>query len=102
MTSYEIKEAWANLLEVIFEDATPEEIAIFAARLTEIPKYSEKQKFAREFLRAEGTHVRVFDPPQGGGSGGFHWEEHSEEPVSLLELPKGLIQKGSDSWKITI
>ncbi len=103
MTSHELEEAWINLLEVIFEDSTPEEIAIFAARLKEIPKYSREQKFARHFLREKGTHVRVFDPaPFPGGCTGFHWEEHTEEPVPLLELPKGLIQKGSNSWKITI
>jgi hypothetical protein len=29
-------------------------------------------------------------------------EETQEEAVSLLELPEGLIEKGSKLWKITI
>jgi hypothetical protein len=36
------------------------------------------------------------------GYAGSHWEEHTEEPVTLLELPQGLIEKGSKSWKIKI
>lgn len=102
MTSHELQENWANLLEVIYEDSTPEEIELFALRLKEIPKYTQKQKFAREFLRTDSTHIRVFDPAPPYGCSGFHWAEHTEEPVPLLELPKGLIQKGSSSWKITI
>ena len=98
-----MKENWERLLEVIFEDSTLEEILIFALRLDEIPHYTRKEEYAREFIREGATHIRRF---QGGGSAygcsGFYWEEHTEEPVKLIELPKGLIEKGSKSWKIKI
>ena len=95
-----IKENWERLLEVIFEDSTLEEILSFALRLDEIPHYTRKEEFARDFLRQEGTHIRKYEYHAGGMS--KHWEEHTEEPVTLLELPEGLIQKGSKSWKIKI
>jgi len=97
-----MKENWARLLEVIFEDSTLEEIFAFALRLDEIPRYTQKEEYAREFIREGATHRRVPDPYIPYGSHGFHWEEHTEEPVPLLELPQDLIQKGSKSWKIKI
>ena len=97
-----MKEKWAGLLEVIFEDSTLEEILVFALRLDEIPRYTRQEEYAREFIREGATHRRVSDPYIPYGSHGFHWVEHSEEPVTLLELPSGLIQKGSKSWKIKI
>lgn len=95
-----MKENWERLLEVILEDSTLEEILAFALRLREIPQYTKKEEFARDFLRNEGTHRRVHHSYFGGAD--FFWVEHKEEPVTLLELPQGLIQKGSKSWKIKI
>ena len=95
-----MKENWGTLLEVIFEDSTLEEILAFALRLKEIPHYTSEEEFARDFLRQEGTHIRRFYS-EHGCSGGY-WEEHKEEPVKLIELPQGLIEKGSKSWKIKI
>ena len=97
-----LTENWAHLLEVILEDSTLEEILAFALRLAEIPRYTQEEEYAREFIREGATHRRVSDPFILYGSRGFHWVEHSEEPVTLLELPSGLIQKGSKSWKIKI
>ena len=102
MTFYELQENWAKLLEVIIEDSTPEEIELFALRLKEIPKYTQAQEYARNWVRNGYTQRRVPDENLPRGYSGFHWEEHTEEPVPLLELPKGLIQKGSNLWKITI
>jgi hypothetical protein len=97
-----MKENWERLLEVIFEDSTLEEILTFALRLDEIPHYTRKEEFAREFIREGSTHIRVPDENLPRGYAGSHWEEHTEEPVTLLELPQGLIEKGSKSWKIKI
>ena len=102
MTFYELQENWAKLLEVIIEDSTPEEIELFALRLKEIPKYTQAQEYARNWVRNGYTQRRVPDENLPRGYAGFHWEEHTEKPVPLLELPKGLIQKGSNLWKITI
>ena len=96
-----MKENWVRLLEVIFEDSTLEEILAFALRLDEIPHYTRSEEFAREFIREEATHKRVFESVRYG-SAGFRWVEHKEEPVTLLDLPQGLIEKGSKSWKIKI
>ena len=97
-----MKENWGRLLEVIFEDSTLEEILVFALRLDEIPHYTREEEYAREFIREGATHRRVSDPYIPYGSRGFHWVEHTEEPVKLIELPQGLIEKGSKSWKIKI
>ena len=61
MTSYELQENWANLLEVIFEDSTPEEIELFALRLKEIPKYTRAQEYARNWVRNGYTQRKVPD-----------------------------------------
>ena len=98
----EMERNWQHLLEVILENSSVEEILNFALRLKEIPHYSLQEQRARDFIRTGATHRRVFDSGGRYGCSGFHWEEHSEDPVPLLELPKGLIQKGSNSWKITI
>lgn len=99
-----IKENWERLLEVIFEDSTLEEILAFALRLDEIPHYTREEEFAREFIREGATHLKRFN--EGGsksfGCSGFYWEKHTEEPVKLIELSQGLIEKGSKSWKIKI
>ena len=97
----QMKENWERLLEVIFEDSTLEEILTFALRLDEIPHYTREEEFARSFLRNGSTHKRVPDDLPRGHAG-WHWEEHKEEPVQLLELPQKLIKKGSKSWKIEI
>ena len=97
-----MKENWERLLEVIFGDSTLEEILAFALRLDEIPRYTRQEEYAREFIREGATHRRVSDPFILYGSRGFHWVEHTEEPVKLIELPQGLIEKGSKSWKIKI
>lgn len=97
-----MKENWERLLEVIFEDSTLEEILTFALRLDEIPHYTRKEEFAREFIRKGATLKRVFDSGGLYESKGFYLVEHEEKPVTLLELPQGLIQKGSKSWKIKI
>jgi len=96
---HQMQENWERLLEVIFEDSTLEEILAFALRLDEIPHYTREEEFARDFIRQSGTHLRLF-----GDVGGphFYWEKHTEEPVKLIELPQGLIEKGSKSWKIKI
>jgi len=95
-----MKENWERLLEVIFEDSSLEEILTFALRLDEIPRYTREEEFAREFIREGGTHLRRVRNVYG--CSGFYWEEHTEKPVTLLELPQGLIEKGSNSWKIKI
>ena len=99
-----MRENWGRLLEVILQDSPLEEILTFALRLDEIPHYTRKEEFAREFIRKGATHIRRVE--EGGsksyGCSGFYWEEHTEEPVTLLELPEGLILKGSKSWKIEI
>ena len=97
-----MKENWGRLLEVIFEDSTLEQILAFALRLDEIPQYTRKEEFAREFIREGATHKRVFHSGGLYGNSGFSWAEHKEEPVTPLELPIGLIVKGSKSWKIKI
>ncbi len=100
---HQMKENWARLLEVIFEDSTLEEILAFALRLDEIPHYTRQEESAREFIREGATHKRRTEMVGGVyGCIGSYWEEHTEEPVTLLELPHGLIQKGSKSWKIKI
>jgi hypothetical protein len=97
----EMRANWLNLLEVILEDSSVEEILNFALRLAEIPAYTKKQESARDFIRTGSNLKREFIP-DGFGGGGSRWVEHKEEPVPLLELPQGLIKKGSKSWKITI
>lgn len=97
-----MRENWERLLEVIFEDATQEEILTFALRLDEIPRYTRAEEYARDWIRNGYMQRRVPDVNLPYGHAGSHWENHAEEPVSLLELPQGLIQKGSKSWKIKI
>jgi len=97
-----MKENWAHLLEVILEDSTLEEILAFSLRLDEIPRYTQEEERARNWIRNGYTSRYVSDRDLPRGHAGFHWEKHTEEPVSLLELPQGLIQKGSKSWKIEI
>ncbi len=97
---HKMKENWERLLEVIFEDSTPEEILSFALRLDQIPHYTRGEEFAREFIREGATHLRRFQTVDG--CSGSCWEKHTEEPVKLIELPQGLIEKGSKSWKIKI
>lgn len=97
-----MKENWERLLEVILEDSTLEEILAFALRLDEIPQYTRDEEYARMWVRNGFTQRKVPDTNLPWGHSGFHWEKHSEEPVPLLELPLGLIQKGSKSWKIKI
>lgn len=97
-----MKENWERLLEVILEDSTLEEILAFALRLDEIPHYTRREEYARNWIRNGYTRRKVPDTNLPRGYEGSHWEEHSEEPVPLLELPQGLIQKGSKSWKIKI
>lgn len=97
-----MKENWGRLLEVIFEDSTLEEILSFALRLDQIPHYTRKEEFAREFIREGATHLKRFQSGGVYGCSGFYWEKHAEEPVKLIELPQGLIEKGSKSWKIKI
>jgi hypothetical protein len=100
---HQMKENWERLLEVISEDSTLEEILAFALRLDEIPRYTREEEFARKFIREGSTHIRRFENVGGPyGCYGFYWEEHTEEPVTPLELPSGLIQKGSKSWTIKI
>jgi hypothetical protein len=97
-----MRKNWLNLLEVILEDSTLEEILAFALRLDQIPRYTENEEYARNWIRNGYTRRRVPIRDLPNGYGGFHWEEHKEEPVPLLEIPQGLIKKGSKSWKITI
>lgn len=97
-----MKENWERLLEVIFEDSTLEEILAFALRLDEIPRYTREEEYARNWIRNGYTRRKVPDENLPWGYAGSHWEEHTEEPVTPLELPKGLIEKGSKSWKIKI
>lgn len=97
-----MKENWERLLEVIFEDSTLEEILAFALRLDEIPRYTREEEYARNWIRNGYTKRKVYDTNLPWGYVGRHWEDHTEEPVTPLELPKGLIEKGSKSWKIKI
>jgi len=98
-----MKENWGRLLEVIFEDSALEEILSFALRLDQIPHYTREEESAREFIREGATHKRRFENVGGPyGCYGSYWEKHTEEPVKLIELPQGLIEKGSKSWKIKI
>jgi len=95
-----MKKNWGTLLEVILEDSTLEEIFAFALRLEEIPHYTSEEEYARAFIREGSTHTRRLQNEHGCVGG--YWEEHKEEPVKLIELPQGLIEKGSKSWKIKI
>jgi hypothetical protein len=97
-----LTENWAHLLEVILEDSSLEEILAFALRLEEIPRYTQEEERARNWNRCgyKYTKIRDMDYPRGYVS--FTWIEHTEPPVTPLELPQGLIQKGSKSWKIKI
>lgn len=97
---YFMKENWEHLLELIIADSTNEEILKFASRLEEIPKYTEAQIYAREFIRSGANQIRKFSFENHQRS--TFWEDHREEPVPLIEPPKNLIKKGSKSWIITI
>lgn len=97
-----MRENWEKLLEVIFEDSTLDEIFVFALRLDKIPHYTRKEEYARNWVRNGYTMRKVPDLNLPRGYAGSHWEEHTEKPVTLLELPQGLIEKGSKSWKIKI
>ena len=97
-----MKENWGRLLEVIFEDSTLDEILIFALRLNEIPHYTRKEEFVREFIREGAPHLKHFQSDFAYGNAGSHFEINTEEPVTLIELPQGLIEKGFKSWKIEI
>jgi hypothetical protein len=97
-----LKENWAHLLEVILDDSTLEEILAFALRLEEIPRYTQEEEYARNWNRNGYKSRKVRDMNYPRGYVGFYWEEHTEEPITPLELPQGLIQKGSKSWKIKI
>ena len=97
-----LRKNWESLLEVILEDSTLEEILAFALRLDQIPRYTKEEEYARNWIRNGFARRRVPILDLPNGYGGFRWEEHEEKPVPLLELPLGLIQKGSKSWKIKI
>ena len=97
-----MKENWGRLLEVIFEDSTLDEILVFALRLDKIPHYTRKEEFARKFIREGSTHLKHFQSEGAYRNAGFYWETHTEEPVKLIKLPQGLIEKGSKLWKIEI
>jgi hypothetical protein len=79
-----IEMAWDDLLLVIIADSSLEEIENFRKRLSALPRYTREEAFA---LRYQKLLIK---------------EETQEEIVSLLELPEGLIEKGSKLWKITI
>lgn len=97
-----LKEDWSRLLEVILEDSTLEEILKFAGRLAELPQYTRREEYARNWIRNGYRFRRVPDLDLPRGFAGSHLEEHEENPVNLLVLPQGLIKKGSKVWKITI
>ena len=97
-----MRENWGKLLEVIFEDSTLDEIFVFALRLDKIPHYTRKEEFVREFIREGAPHLKHFQSDFAYGNAGSHFEINTEEPVTLIELPQGLIEKGFKSWKIEI
>ena len=97
-----MRDNWGKLLEVIFEDSTLDEILVFALRLDKIPHYTRKEEFARKFIREGSTHLKQFQSEGAYRNAGFYWETHTEEPVKLIKLPQGLIEKGSKLWKIEI
>jgi hypothetical protein len=98
-----MKENWERLLEVILQDSTLDEILAFASRLDEIPRYTQEEEYARNYIRNGYIMRRQLQwELLEYGQVGYVWEDHTEEPVTLLELPQGLIEKGSKSWKIKI
>jgi len=98
-----MKENWERLLEVILQDSTLDEILAFASRLDEIPRYTQEEEYARNYIRNGYIMRRQLQwELLKYGQVGYVWEDHTEEPVTLLELPQGLIAKGSKSWKIEI
>ena len=79
-----IEMAWDDILLVIIADSSLEEIENFRKRLSALPRYTREEAFA---LRYQKLFIK---------------EETQEEIVNLLELPEGLIEKGSKLWKITV
>ena len=105
-TLYSIEKNWKNLLEVIFEDSSLEEILAFALRLDKIPHYTSDAECTRFNRRITSFQERKEDFEED-------WDrrridenmpspDYYEKVVLLLELPEGLIQRGSRSWKIEI
>jgi len=103
---YEMKKNWERLLEVILEDCSLEEILAFAQRLEKIPHYTEDAEWSRFNRRITSFQERKEDFEED-------WDrrridenmpppDYYEKAVLLLELPEGLIQRGSKSWKIEI
>lgn len=95
-----LKENWEHLLELILEDSSVEEILKFASRLENLPRYTKEQESARQFIRSGADQIRRFRFEHGQGS--FYWEDHKEDPVPVIELPKNLVKKGQKSWIITL
>ncbi len=93
-----IQMAWDDLFLVIIADSSLEEIEEFHKRLSALPKYTQKEGSTLRCQKLGITEINFH-------MGGYLPDERVEipkEPVTLLELPQGLIQKGSKSWKIKI
>ena len=95
-----LRRNWEKLLETILEDSTPEEIQKFASRLEKFPQYTDKEERARQFIRSGANQIRVLD--NSTSCRGFYWIDHSEDPVTTIQLPLGLCKKGSKAWIIKI
>lgn len=93
-----IQIAWNDLFLVIIADSSLEEIEEFYKRLSALPKYTQNERSTLHSQKLGITEIKF-------SMGSYLPEEIIEvpkEPVTLLELPQGFIQKGSNSWKIKI
>jgi hypothetical protein len=93
-----IQMAWDDLFLVIIADSSLEEIEEFHKRLSALPKYTQQERSTLRYQKLGITEVKF-------SMGNYLPDERVEipkEPVTLLELPQGLLQKGSKSWKIKI
>ena len=94
----EIQKSWEDLFLVIIADSSLVEIEEFHKRLSALPKYTREEASALRFQKLEIEEIRL---PMGQNLPD-HLVEIQKEPVELLQLPEGFIEKGSKLWKITI
>jgi hypothetical protein len=93
-----IEMAWEELFYVIIADSSLEEIEEFHQRLSTLPKYTREERSTLRYQKLGIAEIKF-------SMGAYSPDEIMEipkEPVTLLELPQGLIEKGSKSWKIKI
>ena len=94
----EIQTAWNDLFLVIIADSSLEEIEEFHKRLSALPRYTQEERSTLRYQKLGIEEIKI----SMGDYLPDHRVEISKEPVELLKLPEGVIQKGSKSWKIKI